>query len=169
MRALSLRQPWATLVAVGAKRLETRGWATSYRGPLAIHAAAGLSAQERGLCEGLVAGPRGAAVAAALRAAGYERAGQLPRGALVAVVELRAVVAMRADGEGGVVLEGGLGPVAEAERWFGGYAPGRYAWVLGAARRLREPIPCRGALGLWRLPPGVAARLGSAAEEAAGR
>ena len=39
MRALTLTQPWASLVAVGAKRIETRNWSTSYRGKLAIHAA----------------------------------------------------------------------------------------------------------------------------------
>lgn len=39
MKALSLWQPWATAIAVGAKRVETRHWATAYRGPLAIHAA----------------------------------------------------------------------------------------------------------------------------------
>lgn len=38
MRALTLHQPWATLVAIGAKRVETRSWATTYRGPVAIHA-----------------------------------------------------------------------------------------------------------------------------------
>ncbi len=40
MKALSLHQPWASLIAIGAKRVETRHWTTSYRGPLAIHAAA---------------------------------------------------------------------------------------------------------------------------------
>ena len=39
MRALTLHQPWATLVAVGAKTIETRGWSSAYRGPLVIHAA----------------------------------------------------------------------------------------------------------------------------------
>lgn len=39
-RALSLWQPWASLIAVGAKTIETRGWSTTYRGPLLIHAAA---------------------------------------------------------------------------------------------------------------------------------
>lgn len=38
MKALTLHQPWASLVALGVKTVETRGWATSYRGPLAIHA-----------------------------------------------------------------------------------------------------------------------------------
>ncbi len=42
MRTLTLTQPWATLVALGAKTIETRSWQTSYRGPLAIHAGQGL-------------------------------------------------------------------------------------------------------------------------------
>jgi hypothetical protein len=38
MKALTLYQPWASLVALGHKTVETRKWATTYRGPLAIHA-----------------------------------------------------------------------------------------------------------------------------------
>lgn len=40
MKALTLWQPWASLVALGVKTVETRSWSTPYRGPLAIHAAA---------------------------------------------------------------------------------------------------------------------------------
>lgn len=36
MRALSVRQPWATLIARGEKTVETREWETHYRGPLLI-------------------------------------------------------------------------------------------------------------------------------------
>jgi hypothetical protein len=43
MKVLSLTQPWATLAAIGAKKIETRSWSTAYRGPLAIHAAKGLA------------------------------------------------------------------------------------------------------------------------------
>jgi hypothetical protein len=39
MRAISLHQPWASAVALGAKTIETRHWPTDYRGPIAIHAA----------------------------------------------------------------------------------------------------------------------------------
>ena len=38
MKALSLWQPHATAIMLGLKPYETRGWATAYRGPLAIHA-----------------------------------------------------------------------------------------------------------------------------------
>jgi hypothetical protein len=36
VKALSLKQPWASLVAAGAKTIETRTWAPAYRGPLLI-------------------------------------------------------------------------------------------------------------------------------------
>src|SRR3990167_7580632 len=38
MKALSIKQPWAWLVAVGYKDIENRSWATSYRGRFQIHA-----------------------------------------------------------------------------------------------------------------------------------
>ena len=46
MKAITLTQPWATLVAIGAKRIETRSWRTFYRGPLAIHAGKTLPAYQ---------------------------------------------------------------------------------------------------------------------------
>ena len=36
MKALSVKQPWANLIASGRKTIETRTWSTSYRGPLLI-------------------------------------------------------------------------------------------------------------------------------------
>ena len=36
MKALSVRQPWANRIACGTKTIETRTWATPYRGPLLI-------------------------------------------------------------------------------------------------------------------------------------
>ena len=50
MKALTLTQPWATLVAVGENSIETRSWGTSYRGPLAIHSAKGFPRDARELC-----------------------------------------------------------------------------------------------------------------------
>ena len=38
MKALSIRQPWAGAILAGLKTIETRTWATAYRGPLLIHA-----------------------------------------------------------------------------------------------------------------------------------
>ncbi len=38
MRCLSIRQPWAWLVAAGMKLIENRTWSTDFRGTIAIHA-----------------------------------------------------------------------------------------------------------------------------------
>lgn len=39
MKALTVYQPHASLIELNEKKYETRSWATSYRGPIAIHAA----------------------------------------------------------------------------------------------------------------------------------
>ena len=38
MKAITIIQPWATLIALGEKQFETRSWFTKHRGELAIHA-----------------------------------------------------------------------------------------------------------------------------------
>lgn len=42
MKALTIRQPWASLIAAGIKDVENRAWPTTHRGPLLIHAGMGL-------------------------------------------------------------------------------------------------------------------------------
>lgn len=39
-RALTIRQPWASLIVTGQKDVENRSWATKYRGILLVHASA---------------------------------------------------------------------------------------------------------------------------------
>ncbi len=39
VKAISLWEPWASLMRCGAKSIETRSWSTPYRGPLLICAA----------------------------------------------------------------------------------------------------------------------------------
>lgn len=146
MRTLTLTQPWATLVAIGAKRIETRSWGTSYRGPLAIHAAKGL---------GSVGGPSGLIdiclnepFMTAMRAAGkgFLVPGQdIPLGAIVAVTSLIDVMPTED------VFKPGAWPGRDTpeERAFGDYSPGRFAWVLGKVVPIREPIHVRGMMGLW--------------------
>ena len=38
MKAITVLQPWAWLLATGKKRCETRSWKTNYRGEILIHA-----------------------------------------------------------------------------------------------------------------------------------
>jgi hypothetical protein len=44
--ALSIRQPWASLIIHNFKHLENRNWSTNVRGPILIHAAKGMSNKE---------------------------------------------------------------------------------------------------------------------------
>lgn len=46
MKALSIRQPWAWLVAHGHKDIENRQWLTHFRGSVLIHAALGMTRDE---------------------------------------------------------------------------------------------------------------------------
>ena len=51
MKCLSIHQPWAALVVLGAKRFETRSWQTDHRGRMAIHASRTFRDSARMLCE----------------------------------------------------------------------------------------------------------------------
>jgi len=49
MKIITLKQPWATLIAEGYKKYEFRSWKTNYRGEILIHAGKGIdkSSMER--------------------------------------------------------------------------------------------------------------------------
>ncbi len=153
MKVITLTQPWATLVAIGAKRIETRSWATSYRGPLAIHAGAGLGPV--GGAQGLMELCRSEPFRSVLLAAGFLGTPDLPRGAIVAVCELVGYSRTHNFvGRPSVTIiagphQGQMWQLTDQERAFGDYTPGRWAWLLADVQPLAEPIPAKGALGLW--------------------
>lgn len=145
MKALSLIQPWATLIAIGAKRIETRSWSTEYRGPIAIHASKWMTPSGKYVSadvEDYLAWSYREPFATQLTMAGIERIKDLPSGAIVATARLVDVVRTE-------TIRHGLG---ELEREFGDYRPGRFAWRLADVRRLGTPVPYRGFPGLWELP-----------------
>src|SRR5690348_5785833 len=139
MNVISLSPPYGTLIALLLKRIETRGWATSHRGPLAIHQTA-------------APGPKGTTEAAlwdlclsepfksALASKGIRSPAQLPRGKIVAVANLLDCVETMprwAPIEPWLVASWTDGTVYHVppgqgsyERAFGDYAPGRFAWLL---------------------------------------
>lgn len=132
MKTLSLWQPWATLIAIGAKRFETRSWNTKHRGLLAIHAAKKWDGLLKEYCE-----------MEPFRSALHidEQAVALPLGAIVAVVKV--VDVHRVEG-----IRNSLRP---SEKAFGNYADGRYAWQLELVKRFEKPIPMNGAQGLFEV------------------
>jgi len=152
-KVLTLTPPWGTLIAIGAKQIETRSRSTSYRGPLLIHQGSNLKpvGGEQGLEELCEKGP----FYAALERAGYRcgariRTNQLPRGAIVAVCELIDCVQVLYEWpRNQVVSSRSRHILSDQERAFGDYAVGRFAWLLADIRALEAPIAARGLPGLW--------------------
>lgn len=127
LSAITLWQPWASLIAFGQKKIETRSWKTPHRGPLLIHAAKRFTGEQRAFCSRKP-------IKSALR--GIKPA-DLPLGAALCIVDLLDVSPTDDF------------PVEDPERSFGDYAPGRYAWTLGNLRPLLEPVPMTGRQSLW--------------------
>lgn len=171
MRVITLTAPYGSLIALAArhpelgKHIETRGWRTSYRGPLAIHQAKGLRpvGGKRGLIELLSTEPFWSALREEFAVQLDDQrhypgdaetiANELPMGAIVAVCELRDVriIGVQLNGVPTISADDmlSLTPILGNERAFGDYSAGRYAWLLADIRALPEPIPVKGALGLW--------------------
>jgi hypothetical protein len=144
-RALSLWQPWASLVIAGVKRIETRCWPTSYRGKLAIQASVNVPKLAR---EEVMNSPQ---LRASTRMVARDLYGKelldieelmvsLPRGMVLGTVELLDVVRMT---EGNMPAEGSV------ERALGDYQEGRYMWMLGKVERFERPVPAKGGQRLW--------------------
>ena len=133
VRALTLWQPFPTLIADGQKRYETRRWGTSYRGHLLIHAG---QRTDRQLIHDLWM--RGHLITDPL---------DMPAGAIVAVADL---VNVHCAGE---LLATGQVPAFES--LIGDFGPGRCAWELAAIRKLAHPVKAQGHQGLWTPAPHI--------------
>lgn len=157
MRAISLWKPWASALALGAKRIETRSWATTYRGPLAIHAAKRCVKSKMifyGACWnwcGALAIPMGNARPDKV----------LPYGAVIATCELtdcRLTDLFTVAELDTPRTRDGFGDLYKwTERQMGDFSIGRFGWVLQDIRPLPIPIPFRGAQGLFTVPDAMLA------------
>ncbi|MES2155412.1 MAG: ASCH domain-containing protein [bacterium] len=127
MKCLSLLQPYAWAVAVGLKTLETRTWATSYRGPLLIAASKRLHKPHYDY----------------LKSIGIQmpKPADFEYGKIIATARLDECVRFTQA----------LVPQALCPLYDG------YGFWLSEVRMLNEPVPVKGALGLYEvpwLPPG---------------
>lgn len=157
MKALSLLQPWASLVAVGAKQWETRSRRTHYRGEIAIHASARFDAELLSIaCDGNFFLP-------ALTRAGIAVPSGVPLGSIIAVVEITDCIETvdwkrRYDNQAWNFPH--KDPDAKGREYlFGNYARGRFAWKMENLRRLAEPVPAKGSLGMWNVPADIEAKV----------
>lgn len=125
MKALTVHQPYASLIARGEKWVENRTWQTSHRGFLAIHAGKGSVYLQKD----------------DLRA--------YPLGAMVAVVKLVACInlnSLKNQPFDQLIPNTNL-MVADVVGHE--YTEGPWCWILSRAVAMDPPIPCRGAQRLW--------------------
>lgn len=138
MKAISLWQPWASAMAYGTKRNETRSWPTEYRGDLVICSAKRKpTLQECGDAET------------------FKFALTAPFGFALCIVELFECVPtdyfmLKADR-----AKLPLRTISIQEWELGNYAQGRFAWLTRNLRKFKEPVPVTGQQGFFNLPPDV--------------
>lgn len=129
MKALTIQQPHASLIAGGEKWVENRTWLTGYRGTVAIHAGKGtryLTARE------LWTYPTGVVIAVA---------------DLVACIDLKIVRIHRSHWHV-VGLFDRLG-ISVEEFLAHEHTEGPWCWILKDVRKLDVPAPAVGKQGLW--------------------
>lgn len=132
IKCLSLWEPWASAMARGFKRNETRHWLTSYRGPLAIHAAK-KKFKNSDYEHGFISFLRGRGL--------LENPGC---GEVLCIVDLKKIPR----------TELAKRDASFEELELGDYSEGRYAWVTDNLRTLPKPYPLTGHQGLfdWEVP-----------------
>jgi hypothetical protein len=144
MKAISIRQPYASLVVAGIKNIENRTWATRYRGPLAICASKAMSADdvrfERKWClENGIPFPE-----------------PLLRGGIIGIVDLVGIFRPTKNHENAAfdrdgVLYEMLLPSDQLPDSMDWYVEGAIGWVLANPRPV-EFVPHPGRLGLFEVP-----------------
>jgi hypothetical protein len=150
MKAITLTEPYATLVAYRWKAYETRAWRTSHRGPLAIHAAKTFQGVggKRGFEQVLRDLHPGLQVRLAEVTGRTEDPATWPLGKVLAVTWIEDCIPTDS-------LRDELRESDEELGWWesevGDYSDGRWAWELRDPIMV-TPIPYRGAQGLWTLP-----------------
>lgn len=148
VKAISLWEPWASLMRTGAKTIETRSWPTRYRGPLLICAAVRKNLRD---LDGLLLDPdfqEGLAPLLddpllRLTLARRVESHHLLFGmavALVTVVDCCPTESLL------------YRPEIETQESFGDFSPGRFGWVTKDLRRF-APFPITGRQGLFNVEP----------------
>lgn len=141
MKALTIWQPWASLLVSGQKKHETRSWATTYRGPIAIHAA---MRPVRRTIDALAADRDGSGWNTLERLDSlFLRPGaldQLPTGAIVGKAILTRC---------NLITEDFRAKLSPQELDLGDFSIGRYAWEFHVMVPVDPPVKMPGKQGLW--------------------
>ena len=130
IKVLSIKEPHASLLLTPYKNIETRSWATSYRGEIYLHASKAMPsyAKEKAMWDRVLN----------LYVTG-ERI-RFRNGLIYAKAELVGCLKMTPEN---------IAILPQMEIDAGYYEPGRYMWVMRNITPLPDPIPAKGHLGIW--------------------
>jgi len=122
MKVISIRQPWATLIAKGYKDYEFRSWKTKYRGEFLIHASKSIEKEklER-----------------------FEKLGlEYPTGKIIAKAMITDCIEVTNEFEKNLITKNKLVYGATTNR-------SGFAFKLENIRELDDYIETKGQLGFW--------------------
>lgn len=124
MKALTIKQPFASLILEGLKEYEFRTWKTKYRGPILIHAGKGVDRKAMKKFEQ------------------YNL--EYPVGAIIAKAEIEDVIYVDDEFRKMLKMKNPLvySGVINDENWEG------YAYKLKNIQK-QDPVIVNGQLGLW--------------------
>lgn len=123
MKVLTLKQPWATLVAEGIKKYEFRSWKTNYRGKILIHAGTGIDKEELEKFKNLNL--------------------EFPSKRILAEVELEDCLELNDELNKKIIEEKNIA--------YGSKYRTGYAWKLTNSKKINYDKEVKGQLGLWNL------------------
>ncbi len=124
MKAITVKQPWASLIAHGIKDIENRSWSTKFRGRVLIHAAAKGEKRSWGSLSDIQSSKL-LQSGSSLNKTSFSN---LPTGSIIGSIEIVDCVMNH--------------PSVWAEK-------GVYNWVLANPKLFPEPIPAKGKLSFW--------------------
>lgn len=171
MKAITILEPWASLIAFGKKKIETRNWCTDYRGPIAIHAAKSNKIVDYPFYLNEIPPCLKLMYEIMVRnnlqhkSLGY-LSNHLNLGCIIATAELVDCkkilgtededVTIKKIGKvtisnSKIILDGNekINGIDECE--IGDYSPGRYALFFEKVQLLRAPIKIKGKTRLWEI------------------
>ena len=127
MKIITLKQPWATLVAEGIKKYEFRSWKTNYRGKVLIHAGAGVDKKD------------------------MERFKELnlefPSKKIIAEVEIEDCLELDDKLNNEIIAENNIA--------YGSKVRTGYAWKLKNVKKIKSDKIINGKLGLWNIDESI--------------
>ena len=122
MKVITIKQPWASLIASGIKEYEFRSWKTNYRGKLLIHAGCGVDKEISSFKELNL---------------------EYPKKRIVALVELVDCLKLDEELNKKIINKNNIA--------YGNKYREGYAWKIKLIKKIDSDKEINGKLGLWNI------------------